>query len=398
MNNFSKNINNNISLTYDESILWRELTLNTRKYHQYCMSISNNEYFCHRILQEKKKEYSLDAQIFICKPDYVEKMIINKALFKLFFKFSFFACIACMIQILYGIITSPSFDSILFVLPYLNFISEQPNLVIYPLKVDAYLYVSLFIPTMIILAVSLKLLGKAKSVISNKSFHKKAFSIYKWNNNQFIQNFKNYTWEDESDGNTKSKHIYKNLLDFIHLCLMNPKERYGLKSDYIDNMWHEIISDTLNYQLLCISLNKDKNTAILHHIPGTPDSENIDEENYIKFLKDYCKTYQILPDREIWPYSDEVATILADEAISSNKQIKSSDSENDLIYAYIPMTAFMGEYAIANNLNRTSIHSSGTNCSGVVTVNGFSGSGCSGGSGCGSSCGGGCGGGCGSSC
>lgn len=397
LKNLSKNTDHKIELTSYESILWRELTLNTKNYFQYCMSISNNKYFCHRILQEKHKEYSLDAKIFICEPNYLKNKITNKSLIKFCFKMLFFFTMTCFIYILFKIITSPSFDNILFVLPYLNFIWEQPNLVINPLIIDTYELLPAFILTMALIIISLKRVNKDESLVSVKSFHKSAFSLYKQNNNQFVQNFKSYTWEDESDGNTKSKHVYKNLIDFIHLCLMNSTKRYGLKSDYIDNMWHEIISDTMNYQLLCISLNKNKNTSILHHIPGTPESEDMDQENYIQFLKDYCRSYNSLPDRDIWPYSDEIASMLADEVIVSNRRNGGTTSSNDFNYAYIPMITFMSGYSVANHLNSSHGQTGGSSCGSVVSGTSC-GSSCSGSSGCGSSCGGGCGGGCGSSC
>lgn len=278
--NYFQNINpktkSDFPLSIEEAILWRELTLDTFRYQQYCMDVTNNKYFIHRIINShtsRRDIYSLDARIMFSSLDYAYSFISKKIL------------ISRLIII-----------SLLFAM--------AGGLLIFLQNYKIYILGALFVSMIYVIK-------KTKDIISIKSCN-----YYNNNNDKIINNYQAYISLDSQStlGITtpvvnnltymerfKIDQVYKSTIDFIFLCTLFPKKQYGLKSEQVDNMWHEMISDTFSYQILCMSLNRHKK-RIVEHFPGTDQSKISDQKNYELFLEDYCKIYHTLPNRSIWPY------------------------------------------------------------------------------------------------
>jgi hypothetical protein len=85
---------------------------------------------------------------------------------------------------------------------------------------------------------------------------------------------------------------------FLILCAINPDVRYEMRC-CVDKLWHVFILFTSKYTHFC----DDIAGYYIHHEPDIDKEQywSDNDEDYIKFLQDYERTFNESPSRLFWP-------------------------------------------------------------------------------------------------
>lgn len=127
------------------------------------------------------------------------------------------------------------------------------------------------------------------------------------------------------------------------LTLFSREPGLATRSECVDMLWHEFISDTFLYRRLCRDILGRK--TLVNHVPSTQVNDPHIVQRYQDFLIRYMQEYQVAPPRKFWPY--ETSTRTAPSRTSSTPP-RYEDTYNDGVDVFLPYGLFGLGYGLGS--------------------------------------------------
>jgi hypothetical protein len=124
-----------------------------------------------------------------------------------------------------------------------------------------------------------------RDIFNKQGFQSKASSYQQRQQPQFINNYQfsdallnKFSKKYPSFNNKQKQLVIQGLKDYFYLCNQSPKQTVSMPSQVVDDLWHEFILFTKDYQDFCHqAFNK-----FLHHIPTEAMTNQKQAQNGIK--------------------------------------------------------------------------------------------------------------------
>ncbi len=89
---------------------------------------------------------------------------------------------------------------------------------------------------------------------------------------------------------------HQELMRYLVMCSLSPKEGIEMMSKEVDPLWHTFILFTKDYARFC----KQVAGRFIHHAPNVNKQENNIKEKAEKFISVYSTLFQEAPDLKVW--------------------------------------------------------------------------------------------------
>ncbi len=110
---------------------------------------------------------------------------------------------------------------------------------------------------------------------------------------------------------------HQELMRYLVMCALLPKESIEMMSKDIDNLWHTFILFTKNYARFCTQVAGH----FLHHAPNVSEQKNNLREKAEKFMNVYVALFREKPNSSAW---NELYTL--DEQAECKKTCRTCES------------------------------------------------------------------------
>lgn len=130
------------------------------------------------------------------------------------------------------------------------------------------------------------------------------------------------------------------------LTLFSREPGLATRSEYVDILWHEFISDTFLYRRLCRDILGRK--TLVNHVPSTQINDPHIVQRYQDFLIRYMQEYQAAPPRKFWPYETSTRTAPSRTTASPATSPRYEDTYNNGVDVFLPYGLFGLGYGLGS--------------------------------------------------
>lgn len=157
------------------------------------------------------------------------------------------------------------------------------------------------------------------------------------------------------------------------LTLFSRSPGLATRSECVDMMWHEFISDTRLYRSLCLNIMGCE--AIIPHVPATQVNDPQIVERYQAFLNSYMEEYRVAPPRRFWPYEISTRATQLRMSASSPSSPTYADSHNNGVDVFLPYGLFGLGCSVGNEEASAASQTIHSDTGSTSTHSGYDGSG-----------------------
>ena len=113
---------------------------------------------------------------------------------------------------------------------------------------------------------------------------------------EIVERHKKEIKADEAEARTHEQELKR----FLALNIIYPRERFGMASERLDNLWHNFVLYTHDYIKFC----NQHAGRYLHHEPTSADHDKEESRKTArKFAEEYAAVFRENPPAEFWPSS-----------------------------------------------------------------------------------------------